>query len=85
MKTLKRVKPELENDLQALNTAFTERISARAPESRGNGLKFSKENVEKENMRLVFASGTAEVKINDKMEIKETNGNINGCLAVLTL
>jgi hypothetical protein len=72
-------------DLEALNTAFTERISARAPESRGNGLKFSKENVEKENMRLVFASGNAQAKINDKMEIKETNENIKGCLAILTL
>ena len=38
--TLKRVKPELITDGEALRVAFTEVISGRSPESRGNGLKF---------------------------------------------
>ncbi|MEA2088286.1 MAG: hypothetical protein U9O55_00365 [Patescibacteria group bacterium] len=84
LKTLKRVKPELKNDSEALKTAFTERISGRAPENRGNGLKFSKESVEKENMSLTFISGNARADLNKKMEIKKIEKNINGCLAILT-
>src|SRR3989344_3549698 len=38
--TLKRVKPELNTDEEALRVAFTEILSGRAPENRGNGLKF---------------------------------------------
>lgn len=85
LKTLKRVKPELKDDFEALKTAFTERISGRAPEARGNGLKFSKESVKKENMKLVFISGKAQAKINKKMEIKQSDENVRGCLAILTL
>ncbi len=85
LKTLKRVKPELKDDFEALKTAFTERISGRAPEVRGNGLKFSKENIEKENMKLVFISGRAKAKLNKKMKIIKADENINGCLAILTL
>jgi hypothetical protein len=38
--TLKRVRPELTNADEALKVAFTETISGRFPEARGNGLKF---------------------------------------------
>ena len=85
LKTLKRVKPELKDDFEALKTAFTERISGRAPEARGNGLKFSKENIEKENMKLVFTSGKAKAELNKKMKITKADKNISGCLAILTL
>jgi anti-sigma regulatory factor (Ser/Thr protein kinase) len=85
LKTLKRVKPELKDDFEALKTAFTERISGRFPEARGNGLKFSKENIERENMRLVFISGRAKAELNKKMKITEADENISGCLAILTL
>ena len=81
--TLKKVKPELENDSQALKTAFTERISGRMPERRGNGLKFVKENVEAKKMRLSFFSGNAQAELNDKMEIKKAERAIRGCLAIL--
>ena len=84
LKTLKKVKPELEDDFGAVKVAFTERISARAPEARGNGLKFSKESVEKENMHLVFISGSAQADLNEKMEIKTAERNVNGCLAILS-
>ncbi len=85
LKTLKKVKPELKNNSEALKTAFTERISGRAPEARGNGLKFSKESVEKENMHLVFTSGNAQAELNREMEIKQIDENIKGCLAILTV
>ncbi|MCK5466686.1 hypothetical protein KAI56_04320 [Candidatus Parcubacteria bacterium] len=85
LKTLKKVKPELKNDSEALNTAFTERISGRAPEARGNGLKFSKESIKKENMHLIFTSGNAQAELNREMEIKQIDENIKGCLVILTV
>jgi len=85
LKTLKRVKPELQNDADALKIAFNQRISGRAPEKRGNGLKFVKENIEDKKMHLVFISGNAQADLNQEMKIKEIDKNIKGCLAVLTL
>lgn len=82
--TLKRVKPELKNDGQALFTAFNERISGRAPEPRGNGLKFVKENIKDRKMRLIFMSGFALAELNDKMTIKEVDDNIRGSLAIIS-
>jgi len=38
--TLKRVRRELTNSSEAIRVAFTETISGRYPETRGNGLKF---------------------------------------------
>lgn len=83
--TLKKVKPELQDDSAALETAFLERISGRAPERRGNGLKFVKENIKSQKMHLTFLSGNAKAELNDKMEITETANKINGCLAIITL
>jgi len=83
--TLKKVKSELKSDVEALKTAFTEKISGRAPENRGNGLKFVKENVEKRKMHLTFISGNAKMELNEKMEIKATDENIRGCLAILLI
>lgn len=82
-KTLKRVKPELKNDLEALFTAFNERISGRAPESRGNGLKFVKENIKNKKMHLGFYSGNAEALLNEKMKINKLDYNIRECLAII--
>lgn len=84
LKTLRQIKPELKNDTEALKVAFTEKISGRAPENRGNGLKFVKENVKNKKMHLTFISGNAEAKLNEKMEIKEKEESIRGCLAILT-
>lgn len=83
-KTLKRVKPELKNDSEALFAAFNERISGRAPESRGNGLKFVKENIKDKKMHLRFSSGNAEALLNEKMEISKVNYNTRGCLAIIS-
>jgi hypothetical protein len=81
--TLKKVRPELTNDAQALKTAFLEKISGRAPENRGNGLKFVKQNIKQLKMHLIFISGNAQIELNDKMKIIELPEKINGCLAIL--
>lgn len=85
LKTLKRVRPALKNDVTALKVAFTEKISGRAPESRGNGLKFVKENVENMKMHLIFVSGNAQAELNKKIKIKETKKHLRGCLAILEI
>lgn len=85
LSTLKKVKPELADDQEALKTAFLERISGRAPENRGNGLKFVKENVEEMKMRLLFCSGNAQAELNAKMIIQETSEKFEGCFAILSV
>lgn len=85
LKTLKRVKPELTDDAGALKVAFSEKISGRAPEKRGNGLKFVREAVKERKMRLIFISGNARAALNNKMEIKKNPENVKGCFASLTL
>ncbi len=85
LKTLKQIKPELKNDAEALKVAFTEKVSGRAPENRGNGLKFVKENVKNKKMHLTFISGNAQAELNENMEIMEIKESIRGCLAILSL
>ncbi|MFZ2994045.1 MAG: hypothetical protein WA064_02775, partial [Candidatus Moraniibacteriota bacterium] len=68
-----------------LTTAFTERISGRAPESRGNGLKFVRENVKNKKMHLTFISGKAKAELNDGMIIEEFGENVIGSLAIIKL
>ena len=85
--TLKRVKPSLETDEGALRTAFTEILSGRAPESRGNGLKFVKRVVAKNPIQLLFQSGNAELEIikdGDNLFIRKSPYNFRGCLALIT-
>ena len=84
--TLKEAKPELINHQDALQTAFTEIISGRAPEYRGNGLKFVKEVVMANKMSLFFWTGDAQLKIqkNDSnIEIQKSVINFRGCLALI--
>lgn len=83
--TLKRVRPELANDENALKVAFTEVVSGRAPEVRGNGLKFVRENVKVENIHLDFYSGKAKAELNEDFKISETEKEVNGCLAIFRL
>ncbi len=82
--TLKKAMPALKNDEEALKIAFTEKISGRFPENRGNGLKFVKENIKILGIHLSFISGNAQAQINKQMQIKEINENIRGCLAILS-
>ena len=87
LQTLKRVKPELRNDLEALKTAFTETISGRAPEARGNGLKFVREVIARnKNFKLFFQTGAAELRIqggSPALKIKSSDIYLRGCLAMI--
>lgn len=84
--TLKRVKSSLINDEEALRTAFTEILSGRAPENRGNGLKYVKGIVQKTSMNLTFQSGKSIITIKNKngISIKDAKKNIRGCFIVLS-
>lgn len=86
LRTLQRVKPELKNDADAMKVAFTEVLSARAPEERGNGLKFVKEVVTTNPLNLLFETGDAKLfleKDNKKLNITEQVPPIHGCIAVI--
>ncbi len=83
LKTLKGVRPNLKNDKQALKVAFTEIVSGRAPEARGNGLKFVRQNIADCKMQLLFISGKAKVILNGEMQINDGDGEYEGCLAIL--
>lgn len=84
--TLRRVKPELATDADALNTAFTEVLSGRAPEVRGNGLKLVKLIVERYPLNVDFYSGNARVILrqNKQMKIEKSHTFVFGCLVYLT-
>jgi len=85
-KTLKRVRPELQNDAEALGVAFTEILSGRAPESRGNGLKYVRSVIGKNPISLFFQSGGAELNLNQNnlvLKIKKAKKPIPGCLAII--
>ena len=85
--TLKRVKPELITDGEALRVAFTEVISGRSPESRGNGLKFVRKIVSENPIGLVFRTGDAELilpKDANELNVRLSSEPFRGCLAFIT-
>ncbi len=84
--TLKRVRPDLQNHTEAVRVAFTEIITGRAPEERGNGLKFVREIVEKNSISIFFRSGDAELRmVNTNKELRITRSHLTtpGCLAII--
>lgn len=87
LQTLKQVRPGLKNDTEALYTAFTETISGRAPEARGNGLKFVREAITKTPMQLFFQSGDAVLVLKEgdiTLTIKNSDTYLRGCLAKIS-
>lgn len=84
--TLKNAKPSLRDDKDALNVAFTEFISGRTPEKRGNGLKTVRTIISKNNIDLVFQSGNAILILNrysDVMHFKISEEPFRGTLALI--
>jgi len=84
--TLKRVKPELTNDVDALKVAFTETISGRLPEARGNGLKFVRDVIVNNPFTLNFETGNAHLflKENDRgIIVTPTDKYLSGCFAII--
>ncbi len=84
--TLRRVLPDLKNDYEAMQVAFTRYITSRAPEVRGNGLKFVKDVVMGNPMRLLFQSGDTELRLKQgdtKLNFKNVRIPFRGCIAIL--
>ncbi len=85
--TLKRVKPELNTHKEALRVAFTEILSGRSPENRGNGLKFVRKIVAENPIGLLFQSGDAELtlsKDSNVLDLKHSSEPFRGCLGLIT-
>lgn len=81
--TISHVRPEVKNDREALNLAFTQIISGRKGEHRGNGLKFVSSVVKEKKWQLEFFSGQAEAILKTDLLIKTAKQNLKGCLAVI--
>lgn len=82
--TLLRIRPDIKDDIAALRVAFTERISGRAPEQRGNGLKFVRNVAIKNPIGIHLQSGAAFASIAKNMgslKINLAERNIRGVLA----
>lgn len=80
-KTLQRVRPSLKDHKNALKVAFTETLSGRAPEARGNGLKFVRKVIAGNPIDLFLQSGDAELRMkgnNPNLDIKKSKINIRG-------
>lgn len=84
-KTISRIKLEVASDSEALMVAFTQVISGRAPERRGNGLKFVVRAVEEGGWPLSFQSGNAILTLapGRKLATEESSVTIRGTLAIL--
>lgn len=65
LETLRQVRPTLSSHTQALEVAFTEVLSGRSPEKRGNGLKYVRGVVMDFPITLFFTSGDAELRMKD--------------------
>ena len=82
--TIKNARPETNNDQEALNTAFTETLSGRASERRGNGLKFVRQVTQANNIEISFYSGNALCFINNnEFTVKLATKNTPGTLTIV--
>lgn len=86
LKTLQHVRPSLSLHSEALNVAFTEILSGRAPEARGNGLKYVREVVSNYDFTLLFQSGDAVLNLDKKrkdVEVEKTSNFVQGAFALI--
>ena len=84
-RSLSPVLPAICSDLEAVETAFTKRISGRSPEQRGNGLKFVSETIRQNCWHLYFQSGIGTCLIDGQgMRFIEKAPSITGCLAIIS-
>lgn len=69
-----------------MRVAFTEMVSGRAPEERGNGLKFVRKVIVENPISLRFQSGDAEFLIpkeSQELNIKGSSQPLRGCIALI--
>jgi excisionase family DNA binding protein len=86
LQSLRQVKPALPSHVEALRVAFTEIISGRSPEKRGNGLKYVREVVMSSPIDLFFTSGDAELRLQKpEKQLRITRSSIltRGCYVTL--
>jgi len=84
--TLKRVRPELTNADEALKVAFTETISGRFPEARGNGLKFVRSIIIGNPFSLYFQTGNAGLYLRQHdrdIVIQQVKTPVRGCFVTI--
>ena len=82
--SLLQVLPSITSDRAAIETAFTKRISGRAPEQRGNGLKFVSEAIQQNRWHLYFQSGIGSCSIGKNgVAFFESSIQVPGCLAII--
>ncbi|MBU3978657.1 helix-turn-helix domain-containing protein [Patescibacteria group bacterium] len=82
--TLKRVRPELSGADEALKVAFTETISGRYPETRGNGLKFVRSIIITNPFTLYFQTGDAYLNLKEydkDINVQQAEVSLKGCFA----
>lgn len=84
--TLKRVRQELTSANEALRVAFTETISGRPAEARGNGLKFVRSVIVDNPLTLYFQTGDAYLFLrhhDTDVVVKQAETPIKGCFAII--
>ncbi len=84
--TLKRVRPELISADEALKVAFTETVSGRFPETRGNGLKFVRSIIIDNPFTLRFQTGDACLYLKQRdrdVVVRQAETTSRGCFAII--
>ena len=85
--TLQRVRPSLRRHTDALRVAFTEVLTGRSPEHRGNGLKYVRKIVTQNDFSLQFQTGDAFLALQKgekDLTIKTVRPSIIGCLIIFS-
>jgi len=83
--TLQPSVPSIASDREALTVAFTKKVSGRAGEARGKGLKLVRQIVASYPIRLTFQSGKAQLILephSSKINISPAP-YLRGCLAII--
>ena len=76
--SLKAVQPQVQKPVDYLTMAFEKVISGRAPEQRGNGLKFVRKNFQKENaFELVCISSGLKYKLGSQNLLETALGPVS--------
>lgn len=82
--TIKKVRPATSTNQEALQTAFTEVLSGRSPERRGNGLKFVRQVAQANNIEISFYSGDALCLIDsNEFTVRLATKDIPGTLGII--
>lgn len=84
--TLKRVRPELTSAREALKVAFTQIISGRPAEARGNGLKFVRSVIVDNPLTLCFQTGDAYLFLHHHdadVVVAQAQSIVRGCFAII--